>query len=411
MRVLLINKYLYKKGGTETYTFGIKKMLEERGHKVILFSMKDPKNILNDYEEYFIENIDFNKNKLKNAVKLIYSTEAEKKLEELILKENPDICHVNLIYHHLTPSIFRVLNKYDIPTVFTAHDYKIICPNYKMWNKNMLCKKCIKGTYMNCFVNKCHKNSRVFSLILTIEAYLHKAIKSYSYIDYIISPSKFMENVLIESGIDKDKIVFIPNFVDEPAQKTENNLGEYILYFGRLSEEKGIETFINSKKYINEDIKYKIVGIGPIEEKLKDVVRLNNIQNIEFCGFLDGNELNKIIQKSRVVIVPSEWSEVFGLTAIEAFYNNKIVIASNEGGLKELIYNGKNGYLFKAGRPEDLADKINLVINMDEKSLKEMQRNANENAINLYNSTKYYNKLIEIYNLAIEKCKLKGCVK
>ncbi len=401
MKVLLINKYLYKKGGTETYTFGIKEMLEKNGHKVMLFSMKDPKNFSTKYEKYFVENIDFNKNKLKGAFKLIYSREAERKLENLILAERPDVCHVNLIYHHLTPSIFHVLKKYNIPIVFTAHDYKIICPNYKLWNKGKMCKKCKGGKYYNCIKNKCHKNSYIFSSLLTIEAYLHKIINSYDNIDFIISPSGFMRDCLVEFGIKREKIKLIPNFIDTNNKEIDNIIGDYILYFGRLSEEKGIETFIKSKQYVNSKLNYKIVGVGPIEEHLKEVIRQNGIENIELCGFLQGEELKNMIKNSRLVVVPSEWNEVFGLTAIEAFLNKKIVIASKEGGLKELIENEKNGYLFNTGDCRDLAEKIDRAVLNSEGKLKQMQEYASENAIFKYNDRDYYNKLIEIYNLAI----------
>lgn len=403
MKILLINKYYYKKGGTETYTFGIKNMLEENGHDVAIFSMHDNKNNYSEYSDYFIENIDFNKNKIKNSFKLIYSKEACEKLEKLINYYKPDICHVNLIYHHITPSVFHVLNKYNIPTVFTAHDYKIICPNYKIWNNNR-CHKCKNGKYINCLLSKCHKNSYINSMLMTIEAYTHKLIRSYENIDHIISPSKFMKNTLVDFGLDKSKITTIPNFLDSYMEK--NNIkgqviGDYILYFGRLSEEKGIETFIKSKKYISHDIKYKIIGTGPMDKKIKELISRDNITNVEMLGFLEGEHLIKAISNSLCVVIPSEWDEVFGLTVIESFINRKLVITSKQGAFPELIEEGKNGYMFNTGNEKDLANKIDGIMNIDKNKLKNMQEEAHLSAKQKYSQENYYKSLINIYKESI----------
>lgn len=404
MKILLINKYYYKKGGTETYTFGLKDMLEDYGHDVAIFSMHDDRNNYSKYSDYFIDNIDFNKDKIKNSFKLIYSKEACEKLEKLIKYYKPDLCHVNLIYHHITPSIFHILKKYNIPIVFTAHDYKIICPNYKIWNKAR-CDKCKNGKYINCLLNKCHKNSYINSMLMTLEAYTHKFLKSYENIDHIISPSKFMEKTLIDFGLDKSKITTIPNFLDtymEKNNRKESVIGDYILYFGRLSEEKGIETFIKSKKHISSNIKYKIVGTGPMENIIKELVAKDNINNVEILGFLNGEELINEISNSLCVVIPSEWDEVFGLTVIESFINKKLVITSEQGAFPELIEDGVNGYIFKTGNEKDLANKIDTIIKIDKSKLKDMQEQVYLNAKEKYSQQHYYERLMDIYNKFIK---------
>lgn len=404
MKILLINKYYYKKGGTETYTFGLKKMLENHGHEVCVFSMDDEKNISSEYSDYFVDNIDFSKDKIKNAFKLIYSREAYNKLEKLIKEYEPDLCHVNLIYHHITPSIFHVLSKYNIPVIFTAHDYKIICPNYKIWNKNR-CKKCKNGKFINCVLNKCHKDSYLNSFLMTVEAYIHKIIKSYEKIDYIIAPSSFMKNTLVDFGINESKITVIPNFIDTYMEKNnnkENKIGDYILYFGRLSEEKGIHTFVKSKKYIHNNISYKIVGTGPMEEEILKEINKENLENIELKGFLDGEELIESIKNSLCVVIPSEWDEVFGLTVIESFINKKVVITSKQGAFPELIDEDFNGNMFNTGDEKDLADKINRIIEKNPEELKQMQEKSYLHAKEKYNQESYYNQLMCIYEAAIK---------
>lgn len=414
MKILIINKYYYKRGGTETYTFGLKKMLEKHGHEVALFCMKDNEREIDyKYSEYFLNHIDFKSDKLKNSFKLIYSVEAYKKLEKLIDNFQPDICHVNLIYHHITPSIFHVLNKYNIPIVFTAHDYKIICPNYKMWNNNNRCTKCIGGKYYNCLLNSCHKDSIINSALMTIEAYTHKILKSYDKINTIIAPSNFMRNYLSESGINEQKIKTIYNFYieDELTYEENSDKGDrYILYFGRLSEEKGVKTFIQSKKNINQSIKYKIVGTGPLMEQLKALVSKQELSDIEFFGFREGIELHNLVKNAMAVVVPSEWDEVFGLTVLESFLHGKPVIATRKGAFPELIIEGKNGFFFDAGNPISLADCINEFLSLSEEEIEKMGRFCVENAKSKYNHEIYYTKLMEVYCELIEEKSI-TCVK
>ena len=277
MRILLINKYNFVKGGSEIYTFGLKEMLLKDGHEVIDFSMNNPKNQYSPYSKYFIDNIDYSdkslKSKIKNSIKLIYSIEAKRKLEKLIKDTRPDLAHVNLIYHQITPSILHTLKKFNIPIVLTSHDYKLVCPNYKLYN-NGLCDKCVNGNYINCLKGRCHKSSLLFSTLLTVEAYLHKFLKSYNLVDRIICPSNFMKDKLLQSGISEEKLIYIPNFINpryyyNSKKYLVNNKSKEIIYYGRLSKEKGLLNLMKALKLVKHEVKIKIIGTGPEEKELK----------------------------------------------------------------------------------------------------------------------------------------------
>lgn len=404
MKILLINKYYYIKGGSETYFFGVKKLLEDNGHEVIVFSMKDSKNFYSKFEKYFVKNVDYEKgglfNKVLFSLKLIYSFEARKNLSNLIEEYKPDIAHVNLIYHQITPSIFQTLKKYNVPVVFTAHDYKIICPNYKMYCKNKTCKKCLGGKYYNCILNKCHKNSLFASAVITVEAYLHKLLKSYEVCKKIVCPSNFMKETLISAGINEEKLKFIPNFLNDDFKENvtgkKNKKEKVILYYGRLSEEKGINILIEAKKYVADDVKLKIIGTGPLKNELKLKIENENIKNIEFLGFKSGEELKDEIRKSLCSIIPSNWCEVFGLTIIESFSMGTPVIGANIGGITELVDEGVSGYLFDRNNVEDLVKKINKLVNLNNIKYNEMTNNCV--AISKkYSSEKYYKELMKVY--------------
>lgn len=404
MKILMINKFFYIKGGSETYYFSLKELLEKNGHTVIDFSMKDEKNFDSKYSKFFVNNVDYNRkqsilNKMREASKIIYSFEAKRKLEKLIKETKPDIAHLHIFQHQLSLSILDVLKKYNIPIVYTAHDLKMICPNYKMMTYGKTCEDCKGEKYSNCLKNKCVKNSTIKSAVAMIEAYVNKYRKAYDKIDYIITPSKFYRDKFIEFGINQEKIGHIPNFLND--KKIEyDTLPEqnYFLYFGRLSEEKGIMTLTKAMKKI--DATLKIVGTGPIKDKIEEFIEENNYKNIELLGFKSGKELNTIIANAKAVILPSEWYENGPYSAIESLKLGKILIGSNLGGIPELI--DGNGYVFKNGDSNDLYEKINCIIKLDKVSRKQMQNKSLEIFEKEYVSEIHYNKLIKIYRKLVE---------
>lgn len=404
MKILMINKFYYVKGGSETYLFGLKKVLEGHGHEVIPFSMRDEKNTQTEYEKYFIDNIDYSDknifNKVKNATKIIYNFDANKRLKKLIKDVKPDIAHLHIFQHQMSPSILKVLKEEKIPVVYTMHDLKPICLNYKMMNSKGICEKCNESKYYKCLNNKCVKNSYLFSFINMIEGYIHKFLNSYNKIDKIITPSKFYREKLIEAGFDENHIQHIPNFIDintfDPNYKYHN----YFVYVGRLSEEKGIKTLIRAMKYIKKS-KLKIIGTGPIEIELRDFVKNERITNIEFLGFKNGKELTQLISYSEFIIIPSEWYENAPMSVLEAMAMGKAIIGSNIGGIPELLkYN--NGLVFKTGDEKDLAEKINsLLDNIDKINI--MGKNSRKAMEEHYNSEDHYKSLLEVYNDLLSK--------
>ena len=208
MKILLVNKFHNVKGGSETYYFGLGELLKKAGHEVIYFSMKDEKNVPCREEKYFVENVDFNApmgkvGLIKASLKMLYSFEAKKKFDKLLRGEKPDIIHLNIFQSQLTGSIVDVAKKHKIPIVYTAHDLKSVCPNYQMMDKGQVCEKCINGNYMNCFKSGCMKDSKLKSLLATMEAYVYKFKKTYEKIDLVITPSAFYKKKIDEARVMK----------------------------------------------------------------------------------------------------------------------------------------------------------------------------------------------------------------
>lgn len=406
MKILMVNKFHYIKGGSETYYFALKRKLEENGHMVIDFSMKDPKNFHSPYESYFVENIDYGKakgikEKIRMAAKIIYSFEARKKLESLIKMVQPDIMHLHIFQHQLSPSILDVAKKYNIPTVYTAHDLKMICLNYKMMHHGKICEECKDGHYYHCLKNKCVKESFVKSGINVLEGCLHRWRKSYEMIDIVITPSFFYKKKFEEFGISPEKIVHIPNFLDceKPKVNASEDSKKYYLYFGRLSEEKGVLTLVKALE--RTEITLYIVGTGPLQSQLGKYILDNKLENIHLLGFREGQELTDLVGNAKAVIIPSEWYENGPYSVIEALQVGRPVIGAEIGGIPELI--DGNGFLFESGNSEDLLDKIQTLENLDKIQYNELENKSYQMFERNYTWSIHFEELRKIYEKLLSK--------
>ncbi len=401
LKVLFVNKYHYIKGGSETALFSQIDLLKGNGHKTISFSMKDENNLPSENSEFFVENINYSdmslSKKISNAAKIIYSLEAKKKIGKLVNCTKPDIAHLHIFQHQLSPSIIWELKKHNIPIVYTAHDLKVVCPNYIMLTEGKVCEKCVKGQFYHCVAHKCSKNSQMNSIILTVEAYLHKWINTYSYVNAFVSPSKFYLKMLERKGIDKDKLFFIPNFLDVNAFSPQYGTDQdYIVYFGRLSKEKGILTLVDAVSKIS-NVNLIIVGTGPIKNLVEDKINSLSLNTrVKLAGYKSGEELYDIIRKSKFVVLPSEWYENAPYSVLEAMALGKPVVGSNIGGIPEMVTDGINGYVFSSGDSEELAKVIEQLY-FDDIKLSQMGKQSRKIVESKFNSEVYYSEIMKIY--------------
>lgn len=409
MKILLVNKFHYIKGGSETYYFGLGELLEKSGHDVIYFSMKDDKNKPCPQEKYFVENVDFNAHMgkfklMKTALKMLYSREAKKKFKKLILDEKPDIIHLNIFQSQLTGSIVDVAHKYRIPIVYTAHDLKSVCPNYQMLNHGEVCEKCLHGKYINCFKTSCMKDSKLKSLLATMEADVYKCRKTYRKMDLIITPSEFYKRKIDEAKIADCPVIHMTNFLPQGTQYSAvNKVGDYILYFGRLSREKGIITLVEAYSRSNCDLPLYIVGTGSVKEEVEGKIKeLSMADKIKLLGFKSGRELKDIVAASHCVVLPSEWYENGPYSIMEAMAVGKPVIVSNLGGLPELVDDGVTGYIVPAKDAEKLAEAIKKMSDMPSKDLLAMGQAATQKAKSMFDAQKYAREIIEKYEEIIK---------
>lgn len=370
MRILQINKFYYLRGGAERYLFEIERVLEEKGHEVIPFSMHDMRNRHSPYSKYFVSNIDFRipmslGKKFKVVPRVLFSKEAKETIELLIEDTKPDVAHLHNIAHQISPSILFPLQKHNIPVVQTLHDYKLICPTYTLFTNGEICERCRGVRYYNVLLQRCNRGLISASLLNCIEMYFHKVIRAYDRVDLFISPSRFLKEKLIEHGIARERIVHLSNALRADEFSPQYNTSGYILYFGRISPEKGLLTLIQAMRSIPE-IQLRIIGEGPLTGRLEHSIEHESVKNVYLMGSLHGEELNNTIRDSIFTVLPSEWYENYPYSILESFALGKPVVGSRIGGIPELIRHGETGLTFEAGNVEDLSEKIReLFLNPD----------------------------------------------
>lgn len=404
MKILEINVFYYRKGGSETVFFNTTEELKRRGHEVIPFALKWDKNEESEYDKYFPESKETRGGilrPLKNITTYFYHSEAAKKLEKLIEQEKPDIAQIHLIWGQFTPSILKVLKKHNIPAVLTAHDYRLVCPSFLFLDgEGKVCERCEGRNFKNCFRNRCCKGSKVLSAMMASEQYFrNKFYYPPKYLSGILYVSKFSEEKHLQYMPDLKKIPSLQlyNFSTNIEGENKNLEKEkYFLYFGRLSREKGVEMLIKSFAQLKAS-SLKIVGTGPEEDAMKRIVKEKDITNIEFLGFKTGDELKSLIQNAYFVIVPSEWYENNPMTIIESYSFGTPVIGAKIGGIPEIVVPGVTGFQFEVGNVNDLCEKVRQAEELSEKEYQLFCQNAVQFAKTNFNKEKYFDKLEKFF--------------
>ncbi|MBA7515425.1 D-inositol-3-phosphate glycosyltransferase [subsurface metagenome] len=414
MKILMANSFHYYRGGDCIYTFQVTGLLQQMGdHKVVNFAMKHPLNLPCKYSEFFVPQIDFPKElahrRLQSGIRVltrfIYSNVAMRNLSRLLDKYPVDIAHIQNIHGCITPSIFEVLKARNIPIVWTLHDYKLLCPNIAFFSKGEICEACKSNKFYSAVLRKCRKDSCLASFLVMIEAYIHRLLGLLKLVDFFITPSQFMRKKMIEYGFSPERVVHIPHFIDvkhfSPSLSTYSN--DYIVYVGRLSYEKGITTLIKSVLDLNS-IKLLIVGDGPMRSVLEKQVGVDDQKNrIKFLGaFSNRNKLKNIIYGAAFVVFPSECYETFGLAIVEGHALGKPVIGANIGCIPELVKDGETGLLFEPGNADDLAEKIQWMVE-NPKERQAMGLRARELVEKECNPELHYKRLIAVYETALRK--------
>lgn len=397
MKILMVNKFLYPRGGAESYMLKIGEEFKKQGNEVEYFGMYDDKNTVFNSAGQYTRNMDFHTNSLKKLLypfKIIYSFEARKKIGMVLDKFKPDVIHLNNINFQLTPSVIDAAKKRNIPVIWTLHDYQLVCPNHLLYTENGVCEKCVGRKKTDCIKNKCIHSSFVKSVIGVLEAKFYKNKGTYKKVDAFIAPSEFLYKKLTDDNkqLFLGKTFVLHNFVnkrDLPQNAKSNFDFPYVAFAGRLSAEKGTGVLAQTAKLLPE-VKFVVMGNGP-EEKA-----FNGISNIIKTGFVTGEELDINIAKAKAVAVPSVCFENCPMTILEAQMFGVPCVTMNMGGMAELVEDNVTGVLSKSVSPKDFAKAVKKILS-NEEALKNMKENCLAKAKTSLTAEDYCKKLTEIY--------------
>ena len=390
MKILLANKFYYRRGGDCIYMLNLEQLLKTHGHDVAVFAMDYPENIETVWKRYFPNEIKFTPGvgMLETFMRMFGLGEVKRKFNFLLNDFKPDVVHLNNIHTQLSPVIARLAHKRRTKVIWTLHDYKLLCPRYDcLRNGNEVCEECFVDKH-KVLEYKCMKNSNLASMLAYKEGMKWSRKKLEGYTDVFICPSQFMYNKMAQAGFDRKKMYTLCNFIDiERTRRDSYDKEDYYCFIGRLSFEKGIETLIEAARTLPYHL--KIIGGGPLADILKEKAKG---ANIEFTGYKEWPEIKEIVGKARFSVVPSEWYENNPLSVIEAQCLGTPVLGANIGGIPELIKEGVNGMCFESRNIMDLKNKIEkmFILNVDYKQL------AKSSQIR-YSSEKHYNELLELY--------------
>lgn len=397
MKILMINKFLHPNGGSETYIFKLGAYLQSMGHEVQYFGMEHEGRCVGNRVNAYTSDMDFHGgsklSKLTYPLKTIYSSEARKKLRLVLEDFQPEVCHLNNFNYQLTPSTLLEIAKWKkeghpCRVIFTAHDYQLVCPNHMCNNPNTgeNCEKCLGGHFGNCTKGKCIHGSLAKSAVGTLEAMLWNGCGVYKNIDVMICCSEFLKTKMDCNPLFAGKTLALHNFVDKVERK-ETEKQDYVLYFGRFSREKGIDTLLKVCKAL-PDIPFVFAGTGPLEGEIAGV---SNIKNV---GFQRGQALENLIRQARFSVYPSQWYENCPFSVMESQLYGTPVLGADIGGIPELIEVGKTGELFESGNAAQLEEKIRTL-----REDRELTDRYSENCAHLRfdDVAAYTEKLLKLY--------------
>jgi glycosyltransferase involved in cell wall biosynthesis len=398
--LLSINNFHYRRAGSDALFMDHDRLFQSRGWSTAVFSMRHADNEPSAWEPYFVEELELARSysiadRLRLAGKVLYSFEARAQLQRLLAQFSPDIAHVHSVYHHISPAIMPVLHARGIPIVLTAHDYKLACPAYKMFDGRNICEECKGGKLTPLIRKRCIYGSAAISTLVAAESALHRALASYDYVQRIVCPSLFMRRKFIEWGWPAEKLVHVRNFFDAALWQPTFEPGDYFLYFGRLAPEKGIPTLLRAAALAR--VPLKVVGSGPMQSDLLQLAQSLELR-VEFIPHSSTRQLSMLIGGARATVLPSEWYENASLAILESMACGKPVIASSIGGNPEMVLPERNGWLFAARDVDALAERLRTVADMPDARLSAIGRQAREFVAAEFSSEQYFAAMSAVYS-------------
>jgi glycosyltransferase involved in cell wall biosynthesis len=407
MRVLHVNKYLYRRGGAESYMQAVAALQADAGHDVAFFGMDHPDNDPQRYSAFFPSYLELEPppdslgGKMRGLGRMVWSTSARRGIDAVVEDFRPDVVHLHNTYHHLSPSILGPVARRRLPAVMTLHDYKLACPTYRFLDKGELCEACLGGHFTQAVRRRCKDGSLGSSTAMAAELAIHTALRAYRHVQVFVCPSRFIIGRMAAAGVFPDRLRWIPHFVEpaaEPVDGSNDRSGgdATVVFAGRLSPEKGIDTLIDAVGRLGGNVRLDVAGEGPDRSRLEALASRVAPDRVRFAGRLDQKEMDALIAGAATLVLPSRWYENQPMVVLEAFARGVPVVASDLGGTPELIRHGTDGFLVPPDDAAALAASLEALL-ADPERARAMGRAARQRALTTFSPDLHLRRLDDAY--------------
>lgn len=392
-KILIVHNYYQIPGGEDTVVANEKKMLEDHGHQVFLYTRHN--------------------SELKTASKVqklllpfstIFGLKTYREVKKLIKKEKIELVHVHNTLNRISPSVYYAAFHCHVPVVQTVHNFRLLCPGATFFRDGHVCEDCLEQGLFCAVKYKCYRGSRLQTLACVISTWIHRLLHTYGKLNYICLTEFNKSRILQLKQISPEKVFVKPNFVEAaervvPLEERKNRF----IYAGRLEEIKGIDVLLKGWKLLGENApELLLCGKGPLEAWCRNYIAENHLGTVKQLGFVPNEEVRKLIGESKALILPTQVYEGFPMTIAEAYACKTPVIGSDLGNTGSLIEDGKSGFKFSPGSAKELAECVLKISDLSEESLAPFQ--------NKYSEERNYEQLRKIYEACCNSYKHSGSV-
>ena len=400
MKILVVHNVYQQRAGEEAVVGAEVRLLEANGHAVVRYERHN-----DEFQGHGALG------RIGAGIGTIWSSRSFREVRELLRKERPDVAHFHNTFPLISPSAYYACAQAGVPVVQTLHNYRLLCPAAKFLRQGKICEACLGR---NCawpgVVHGCYRGSRGATAAAAAMLAMHRGMGSWhTKVDVYVALSAFARQKFIEGGLPAERIVVKPNFVaSDPTPRTQP--GGYVLFVGRLSEEKGPQLLLSAWRSMHTKVPLRIAGDGPLLDNLSREVRGSSLAQIELTGHRTSDEVRALMQGARFLIFPSIWYEGFPMTIAEAFASGLPVVASQLGSMAEIVQGGVTGLHFEPANAVDLAAKVEWAWNHPEE-LVPMGRAARAEYEAKYQPATNYEMLMDIYRDAMAHCAQQNVVR
>jgi glycosyltransferase involved in cell wall biosynthesis len=404
MRILHVNKFLYRRGGAEAYMLDLAELQVAAGHEVEYFGMRHPENPPLPLEAAFPPFVELEPapkglyRQVAAVARMVHSPASRRGIQAAVRDFRPDVVHLHNIYHQLSPSVLRPLRELGVPSVMTLHDYKLICPSYLLLDHGKICEACLGGQFRHAVARRCKDGSLGASAVLALETTVHRVTNAYDPVQVFICPSRFLAGKIAQAGVHPDRLRVLNNFVDTRAVAPKARPGGEVVYVGRLREEKGVDVLVEAMQHLGQH-RLDVVGDGPERARLEVLAASRAPGRVRFHGSVPKDRVLALIRSAAVAVMPSRCHDNQPMAVLEAFACGVPVVATELGGLPELVHGDRYGGTVPADDPAAMAGALARLLDDPERAFQVGQA-ARRHAQRQYAPERHLEQLEALYRSA-----------